>query len=71
MVSACPNCQAVYDLYPFLVDKKYRKRETRLPPSIFFTQLLGLSLGFGFEALGFGRHRYRQRLKEILEFSSV
>ena len=33
---------------------------------IFFTQLPGLSRGFGFEDLGFGRHRDRKRLEKIL-----
>ena len=66
MITACPNCQSVYAVYPVVVDKRYGRRDSRLPPPVFITQVLGLSMGLDFHDLGLGRHRDRKKLLELL-----
>ena len=39
--------------------------EISIPPSIFFTQILGLALGMDFEALGLERHADLEKLKML------
>ena len=44
-VVGCPNCQLVYSVFPSVL-------HTEMVPSVFFPQILGLSLGFSFKELG-------------------
>jgi heterodisulfide reductase subunit B len=66
IVTACPNCHSVYYVYPRAVDKKYGKAGSRLPPAIFITQLLGLSMGLSFSEVGLDRHMDRKHLARLL-----
>ncbi len=66
VLTACPNCHSVYYIYPRAVDKKYAKTGSRLPPAVFITQLLGLSMGMTFAEVGLGRHMERRALFKLL-----
>jgi heterodisulfide reductase subunit B len=58
-VVACPNCQIVYNEYPQISG-------TSSIPSVFFTQILGLSLGFSFETVGLNENSNAEVIKQIL-----
>lgn len=66
IVTACPNCHSVYYVYPRAVNKKYGKPGSRLPPAVFITQLLGLSMGMTFSEVGLDRHMDRKYLVKLL-----
>ena len=57
IVTACPNCHSVYYVY---------SRPSRLPPAIFVTQLLGLSMGMTPSETGLDRHMDRKVLSALL-----
>ena len=53
IVAACPMCQLNLDAYQSAVNKAYGEHFEI--PVLYFTQLVGLALGLGAEALGLGR----------------
>ncbi|NHI90882.1 MAG: hypothetical protein EAX96_00180 [Candidatus Lokiarchaeota archaeon] len=59
MITSCPNCQLVYNIFPSTLNKK-------TIPSIFFTQLIGFALGGSYKELGLNRNIDFKRIKEIL-----
>jgi heterodisulfide reductase subunit B len=67
IVTACPNCHSVYYVYPKAVDKKYAKAGSRLPPALFITQLIGLSMGMTSSETGLDRHMDRKYLLKLLD----
>jgi heterodisulfide reductase subunit B len=54
MVLCCPSCFLQFDNNQFLMEKEGERFGI---PVIYFTELLGLALGHGAEALGMGSHR--------------
>jgi succinate dehydrogenase / fumarate reductase cytochrome b subunit len=49
IVTSCPNCHLVYSIYPKVVG-------TKIIPSLFLTQIIGLCLGFSFEEVALSRN---------------
>ncbi|MHA1734076.1 MAG: heterodisulfide reductase-related iron-sulfur binding cluster [Promethearchaeota archaeon] len=64
IVTACPNCQLVYHVYSGLVGDQ--SKNEGLPPSVFFTQLVGLGLGIPAKELGLERHFQFGRIESLL-----
>lgn len=58
-VVACPNCQIVYNEYT-------QMSGSNSIPSVFFTQILGLSLGYSFESIGLNENSNAEVIKQIL-----
>ncbi|MCM8778729.1 MAG: CoB--CoM heterodisulfide reductase iron-sulfur subunit B family protein [Candidatus Omnitrophica bacterium] len=54
IVVACPLCQSNLDLRQPMINKKYKKKFNL--PILYFTQLVGLSLGIEPRRLGFEKH---------------
>jgi heterodisulfide reductase subunit B len=54
IVVACPLCQSNLDLRQPMINKKFNKNFNM--PILYFTQLLGLSLGVAPEKLGLDKH---------------
>lgn len=70
LVTACPNCELVYAIYPPLVEGQPERDEGDLPPALFLTQLLGLALGLAPAELGLDRHPDAARLATLLAWDS-
>lgn len=66
VITACPNCHSVYYVYPRAGAWKSSADGFRLPPAVFVTQLLGLSMGMSFSHMCLDRHRDRKALTELL-----
>ena len=60
MITSCPNCQLVYNIFPATF-------KIKTVPTIFFTQLIGLALGGLHEELGLKRNIDFKRIKEIIK----
>jgi len=59
-IVGCPNCQLVYNIFPSILDSK-------MPPSIFFPQLLGLAVGYSLQDVGLSRNIDFEKIKKILK----
>lgn len=66
IVVACPLCQSNLDLRQGMINKKYKKNFNM--PILYFTQLVGLSLGIDRRKLGLEKHIVNPMplLKEVL-----
>lgn len=59
IVTACPNCQTVYGIYPDVLKEEVK-------PSIFFTQIIALAFGSSFEDVGLDRNHKKKLIQEKL-----
>lgn len=66
VITACPNCHSVYHVYSKSAAGKSAAGVSCLPPAIFITQLLGLSMGMTFSDMCLDRHMDRKALSELL-----
>lgn len=63
-VVGCPNCQLVYSIFPTVL-------HSQIIPSIFFTQIIGLALGYSFNEVGLQRNVDKKRIKAVLESTGI
>ncbi len=56
IATACPNCHSVYSVY---------SRPGRIPPALFVTQMIGLSMGMTPTDVGLRRHMDQRALSEL------
>lgn len=62
-VVGCPNCQLVYSIFPSIL-------QSQMVPSIFFPQLLGLSMGYSFDEVGLEYNIAKEVIQNVLELKS-
>ncbi|HUX98977.1 MAG TPA: heterodisulfide reductase-related iron-sulfur binding cluster [Candidatus Deferrimicrobium sp.] len=63
-VVGCPNCQLVYNIFPSALDYE-------IIPSIFFTQILGLALGYSSNEIGLNRNIDNTKIRTLLESTDI
>ncbi|MHA1267778.1 MAG: heterodisulfide reductase-related iron-sulfur binding cluster [Candidatus Helarchaeota archaeon] len=63
-VVGCPNCQLVYSIFPSVL-------HSEMSPSLFFPQILGLSLGYSFKEVGLERNIDSKIIKSILSSKKI
>ncbi|MHA1381260.1 MAG: heterodisulfide reductase-related iron-sulfur binding cluster [Candidatus Helarchaeota archaeon] len=62
IVTSCPNCHLVYNVYPNVI-------EFKIPPTVFLTQLVAYCLGFSFEEVALSRNIEKQEISKIIKNS--
>jgi len=62
IVTSCPNCHLIYNIYPNVIDVK-------IPPTVFLTQLIAFCLGFSFEEVALSRNIEKVRVSKIIRAS--
>ncbi|TFF87715.1 MAG: hypothetical protein EU549_04240 [Promethearchaeota archaeon] len=62
LVVGCPNCQLMYSIYQNMM------KDTSIP-SIFFTQLIGLALGYSIKEMALDRNIQSDEINQLLNGS--